>query len=299
MTRVLGSHRDVHAIDWESRFIVDPGGFRDLARALTTDYDPFTADDALRRLAALLNGRVAGTVPDVFHGWGLVDEIGPRRYWAAVDALFAELTWYAYDEPVPPGRHRYGQDVRLPGEPATNRRVVGRYFPDRTRLLKVLRDFTSAVFDPLADAAGKRTWVEKTPFNVLSVPFLWQLYPDASFVHMIRDPLAVVASHLDQSWAPDTLRDAVRWVEPVYRRWLRERAALLADPRYLEVRLEDAAADWTTVRAELLGRLGLADDPGMLGFEPARVSHRDGQLSPEQERKVLDRLGDIRAALGY
>lgn len=26
MSMVLGSHRDVHAIQWEFRFIVDPGG---------------------------------------------------------------------------------------------------------------------------------------------------------------------------------------------------------------------------------------------------------------------------------
>jgi hypothetical protein len=36
MRQVLGEHPDVHALLWEARFVVDPGGFEDLARALTT-----------------------------------------------------------------------------------------------------------------------------------------------------------------------------------------------------------------------------------------------------------------------
>jgi omega-hydroxy-beta-dihydromenaquinone-9 sulfotransferase len=42
---------------WDSRFLVDPGGFEDLARALTVAYTPYHPDDALGRLAWLLNVR--------------------------------------------------------------------------------------------------------------------------------------------------------------------------------------------------------------------------------------------------
>jgi hypothetical protein len=47
LCRVLGEHPEVHSLEWESRFLVDPGGFEDLARALTTAYTPYHADDAL------------------------------------------------------------------------------------------------------------------------------------------------------------------------------------------------------------------------------------------------------------
>jgi len=40
LTRVLGEHPQVHALQWESRFLVDPGGFEDLARALTVACTP-------------------------------------------------------------------------------------------------------------------------------------------------------------------------------------------------------------------------------------------------------------------
>ncbi len=296
MNKVLGSHRDVHAIHWESRFIVDPGGLEDAARVLTVGYEPYAADDALRRLAFLLGRRVSGRSMEAFRGWGLVDELGPDRYWAAVDELFAALTWCEFHERVPQGPH---QERHLPGEAKVNRRVVGRYFADRGELLAILRRFVSALFEPVTVAAGKTTWVEKTPFNVLSVPFLWELYPGARFVHMIRDPLSVVASHLHQPWAPRTLDDVISWVEPVYRRLLDQRPALAADPRYIELRLEDAAADWSAERLRLLDRLGLPDDPAMLGFDTGPVRHRDDQLSADDRRRVLDRLSDVRDELGY
>jgi hypothetical protein len=70
---VLGEHPDVHALLWEARFVVDPGGFEDLARALTTAYTPYHADDALRRLAWLLTERLTGQTAEAFRGWGLAE----------------------------------------------------------------------------------------------------------------------------------------------------------------------------------------------------------------------------------
>jgi hypothetical protein len=91
----------------------------------------------------------------------------------------------------------------------------------------------------------------------------------------------------------------MNWLEPVYRRWLGQRDLLLADDRYVELRLEDAGADWPAVLPGLLARLGLPDDDQMLGFEPDLVRHRENQLSPPERMRVLDRFADIRTALNY
>lgn len=69
LTRVLGEHPQVHAMKQESRFLVDPGGFEDLARALTVTYIPYHADDALGRPAWLLNVRLTGHSCEAFRGW--------------------------------------------------------------------------------------------------------------------------------------------------------------------------------------------------------------------------------------
>jgi omega-hydroxy-beta-dihydromenaquinone-9 sulfotransferase len=299
LQRVLGEHPDVHSLEWESRFLVDPGGFEDLARALTTVYTPYHADDALRRLDWLLNQRLTGNTSEAFRGWGLAAEIGPDLYRAATDRLWEQLAWYEFDEAVPPLSYRYGRWQYAPGEARTHRRVVARYFPDRAELIAILRDFTAGLFGAVAQHAGKRTWCEKTPFSFLSVPFLHELFPEATVVVIMRHPYQVAASHLDQPWAPSAPEATVNWLEPLYRRWLDQRPALLDHPGYVEVRAESLAARWPASRRELFERLGLPDADTPSSFVPGRLSHRDSQLSAGQLGHVIERLAWVTEQLGY
>jgi hypothetical protein len=177
MTRVLGSHPLVHTLTWESRFLVDPGGFEDLARALTSAYTPYHAADALERLSRLFGERLTGHSVEAFRGWGLADELGHGKYFGALEELWDRLAWYEFTERVPTFGYRQGATQQQPHEPRGRRRVVGRYFPDRSDLIQVLRSFTDGLFTSAATDAGKQTWGEKTPFNLLSADFLWELFP--------------------------------------------------------------------------------------------------------------------------
>jgi omega-hydroxy-beta-dihydromenaquinone-9 sulfotransferase len=299
LCRVLGEHPEVHSLEWESRFLVDPGGFEDLARALTTAYTPYHADDALGRLDWLLNQRLTGNTSEAFRGWGLAAEIGPEEYRAATDRLWEQLVWYEFTEAVPPLSYRYRRWQYAPGEARTHRRVVARYFPDRAELIAILRDFTAGLFGATARRAGKRTWCEKTPFSLVSIPFLHELFPEATVVVIMRHPYQVAASHLDQPWAPATPDAVVNWLEPLYQRWLGQRPALLAHPRYVEVKAETLAARWPASRRELFERLGLPDADTPSSFVPGRLSHRDGQLAAGQLGQAAERLYWVTEQLGY
>ena len=298
LTRVMGEHPQVHALEWESRFLVNPGGFEDLARALTAAYTPYHADDALTRLAWLLNVRLTGHSDEAFRGWGLAEELGIERYRVAVGRLWDKLAWYEFEEAVPPLGYRSGLQ-HAPGEARVNRRVVARYFPDRSELVAILREFTQDLFGGAAEAAGKRTWCEKTPFSLLSVRFLLELFPEATVVVIMRHPVEVAASHLDQPWAPSTLDGVLGWLEPVYQRWLAQRPALLKDRRYVEVKAESLAARWPTSRRELFSRLGLPDADTASTFAPTRLVSRRAQLSGNQQAEIVSRLGRAADELGY
>jgi hypothetical protein len=52
-------------------------------------------------------------------------------------------------------------------------------------------------------------------------------------------------------------------------------------------------------RAELFDRLGLPDAATPSGIEPGRVAHRGRRLSPQERRRVQERLGFAIKALGY
>jgi omega-hydroxy-beta-dihydromenaquinone-9 sulfotransferase len=109
----------------------------------------------------------------------------------------------------------------------------------------------------------------------------------------------VAASHLDQPWAPSTLEGVLGWLEPVYRRWLSQRPALLQDRRYVEVKAETLAANWPDSRRELFGRLGLPDADTVNTFAASRLAVRRGQLSDTEHAEVVSRLGWAAGELGY
>ena len=131
------------------------------------------------------------------------------------------------------------------------------------------------MFGGAAADAGKSTWCEKTPFNLLCMDFLWELVPAATIVHIKRHPVAVVASHVDQPWAPPTVNGALAWLKPVYDRWLAWKTTV--DPtgkRYVEVRAEDLAANWPEQRRALFELLGIGDFATRSTFQSYSLENR-------------------------
>jgi hypothetical protein len=298
---ILGEHPQIHRIPIETHFIVDPGGLRDLADALTIRYDPIVGDDALRRLSDLLTVRLPAR-RDTDRGYTVPAAIGERHYWDAVGRLWPELVAGTFDEDVrarAPGSGPAGWPAG-PFQPQSYRRVVPRYFSDRGELLEILRRAVDTMFGGAAADAGKPTWCEKTPFNLLGMDFLWELVPEATIVHIKRHPVAVVASHVDQPWAPPTVDGAIAWLKPVYDRWLAWKAtADLAGRRYVEVRAEDLAASWPEQRRALFELLGADDFATRSAFQSRRLEHRHDQFDRGTRAFVERALGDVIPAMGY
>lgn len=96
---------------------------------------------------------------------------------------------------------------------------------------------------------GKPRWAEKTPHNVLHMTALGRIFPDARFVHVIRDGRDVACSLVTMNWADartgrrvDYVRDiarAARYWRQVIETARRQAAEPLLAERVLEVRYED------------------------------------------------------------
>ncbi|MCZ7438116.1 sulfotransferase [Micromonospora sp. WMMC241] len=295
---VIGEHPLIHRIPMETRFLVDPGGLRDVADALTHRYDPTVGEDALHRLSDLLTVRVPGRRDD--RGRTVPELVGEGRYRDAVQQLWPLLVAHTFDEPAPAEGFGDGDRPAGPFGPPSRRRVVPRYFRDRGDLLGILRDLVDTLFEGAAADAGKPTWCEKTPFNLLCMGFLWELVPEATIVHVTRHPVAVLASHLAQPWAPSTVDGALAYLGPIYHRWLAWRdTADLAGRRYVEVKAEDLAADWPGQRRALFERLGVGDVTTRSTFEAHRLAHRDRRFDDETRARIDAVLGPVVPAMGY
>jgi len=130
-------------------------------------------------------------------------------------------------------------------------------------------DLLRAVFASYAESHGKPRWANKMPTYVYHLRALATLFPDAQFVHVIRDGREVAASLHERSWGPRTIvRGALEWRRAV--RIARADARHLDRDRYIEIRLEDLLAQPEEHLRRLCGFLGEEYSSEMLAY-PGRV----------------------------
>lgn len=127
-----------------------------------------------------------------------------------------------------------------------------------------------AVYLTYAHLRGKKGWGDKTPQYVEHVQLLAGLFPDARFIHMIRDGRDVAMSELDlHRLHRHAASAAFLWSRKV--RIGREAGRALADGRYMELRYEDMLASPDTELARLCRFLGLSYEPTMLSHDPTAI----------------------------
>jgi hypothetical protein len=114
-------------------------------------------------------------------------------------------------------------------------------------LLEWMRGFAELCLGRIADARPDvRMILEKTPKHGEHVADILRLFPDAFFIHIIRDPRAVVPSlraasrSWGSTWAPGRLKEACAYWED---RVTRGRAIATMTPRYREISYERLHAD--------------------------------------------------------
>jgi hypothetical protein len=142
------------------------------------------------------------------------------------------------------------------------------------RLVAALRAFCDAVLGhALAlSTPGAGTFVEKTPLHSWHLTMMARLYPEASFVHLVRDgrDVARSISQVDFFLLADPADAARQWrlvVEGV-------RAQAPEVPRYREVRYEQLLADPVGEVTSLLAWAGLDTTAGTLTELERRVGTR-------------------------
>ena len=144
----------------------------------------------------------------------------------------------------------------------------------------------SAVYETYAAQHGKARWGDKTPMYMDHLPLLERLFPQARYVHLIRDGrdtavsfLAMPRGIVTESWGhPRDVRGvACQWRTEV------EAARALGDrvgERYLEVLYEELVAEPVAVVERISGFAGLAFEPAMLEY----AQEVDVSAKPHQQR---------------
>ena len=134
----------------------------------------------------------------------------------------------------------------------------------------------AAVFSAYAAKHGKPRWGDKTPMYMRQLGLIEELFPDAQYVHLIRDGRDAALAFLDmpegvvtRTWAHPRRPAgfACEWRTEVRR--ARDLGRRLGSSRYLEVRYEDLVADTAGVVRLICEFGGLPFEPGMLEYADA------------------------------
>jgi hypothetical protein len=185
-------------------------------------------------------------------------------------------------------------------------------------------DAIAAVYARYAALQGKARWGDKTPMYMQHLPLLARLFPDARFVHLIRDGrdaalsfLGVPPGIMSRTWAqPRTAVDfACQWRTEV--KAAQRLGRRVGPERYLEVRYEALVDDAEQELRRICSFTDLPFEGGMLAYteavdvsskphqqrllQPPTRGVRDwrAELSGEDARAFEGVAGDLLGRLGY
>jgi Sulfotransferase family len=169
-----------------------------------------------------------------------------------------------------------------------------------------------------ASRQGKSRFGDKTPGHVLHMETLASWFPEAVFIHVIRDGRNVLLSNLETSFGPaDVVEGASVWKRLVLSG--RQSGRVLGAQRYCEVRYEDLLEQPEAEIKRLGSFAGLEYTPSMLRyFERAdelgakATHHRNLRLPPtkglrdwrdqmsSRQLAIFEALaGDVLTEMGY
>jgi hypothetical protein len=163
-----------------------------------------------------------------------------------------------------------------------------------------------------------KLWIDHTPNNLSYSHALLELFPEAKFVHIVRDGRAVAASVLPLDWGPNTADHAARW-------WLERLSSCFASElglspeRILRVRYEDLVSQPEETLKTLCKFLGLEFEGAMAqggglrvpGYtrtqhqlvegkpDPSRIDRWKKTLSSREIELFEFRAADVLQHLGY
>lgn len=181
----------------------------------------------------------------------------------------------------------------------------------------------AAVFEVYAEHEGKPRWGDKTPLYMQHLALLERLFPDALWVHLVRDGRDAALSFLElpegfsgKTWAqPQTAAQfAARWRMEI--RSARRLGRHVGD-RYLELRYEDLVTDPERELRRVCEHASLIWEPGLLEHDvapevSAMPEHRNlaqpptpglrdwrNQMSRDDAVAFEDVAGDVLSSSGY
>lgn len=137
------------------------------------------------------------------------------------------------------------------------------------------------VFDSLykdyAKSKGKIRWGDKSDY-LDRMYLINKIFPEAQFIHIVRDGRDVAGSVLKLNWGPNDIIAAAEWWNS-YVNLARCMGAIIGDDRYMEVRYEDLVQDSENELKRICSFLGEEFSAEMLNYHKSSKSSIPSELN--------------------
>jgi hypothetical protein len=143
-----------------------------------------------------------------------------------------------------------------------------------------------AVYQHMARRLGKQRWGDKTPMYVQHLSLMARAFPDARFLHVLRDGRDCAQS-FHRRWSLSPLRSVWRWKKSVA--FGREQGLQLGRGRYMEIKYEDLTSEPERWMREVCNFLEMPFSPAVLKsnmryFDPKSERAQAGAMVPNSQR---------------
>ncbi|PHR69112.1 MAG: hypothetical protein COA67_11215 [Lutibacter sp.] len=327
MSKFLSSHRDITKLPTETRFLIDSYGMIDLYTSLTNNYSIDKSDISIRNIKKLLEEYLTSprTSPYIYQDF--YKFFGEDFYKKQVDEFLSNIIlgeFIGYDFQTKFRNYKtklfFGKYINKTFslfEKISNKKIkrfnpltygnspetkyIGKYFENETELEKLIADFTNNLFMQYAKSKNKGNWCEDTPANIAHIPFLAKIFPDAYFIHMVRNPLGVAYSMGNMPWAPTNYSDSVDYLSNVYDRIIRVKESKDFNKiKFLEVRLEDFSNDFNHTIPKLNDFLEIPNDyDGSVEIKSSKVDYYKDLMDKSDFDFLNEKLSKYIEYFGY
>jgi len=304
---ILGKGEEVLAFPFEYRFIIDPDGIVDFIKSYASAWSPYMADRRIKRLERFLKQLQSKSVlkhfvgelirsnawlkrkinSDSYHGWELEKHF--PSYEIEVQHLIQNLSELSYRGSWA-GAESFDMNHEI---------VYGKKFSEE-ELYTIFKGFLQRLINGAFELRKKSVLVEDNTWNLLFCRELSQLFDDAKFIHIYRDPRDVVASFCKQRWMPSDVVKSAIICRDLYINIL-DQTATLSRNQFLSLSLESLVNDKENNMNKLLEFSGVRKSNAMVDFKLSASSFGRwrNQFSDTQISEIKPILKDVTERLGY
>jgi len=242
MTDFVAEAQNLYRVPMESKFICEAGGLADLEDALSVKWTPTGAILALRNIDKMLRYDLTGWGNTEYRRFVYHHQFDSdlnksiEHYFSSINSFIERISEVSFIKQTPP---HFTSTQHTPNDPVAEFAIYAKKM-SRQEIIEEIRLFLQVLFGKVATKNNYSGWVEKTPSNIYVVDFLLELFPEARFIHCIRDPINVAMSYCRQPWASPNIEENISLLKMMYERIIEiDRKYCDRDSRYLCLRLEE------------------------------------------------------------